>query len=214
MSIEFKASICPNCGAKIHFPEKAERTICQHCGATVFIDRHELKVWIVEKPINLSLYRMLAERVTDTDKEYAISGLAELMSKCDNKVFPYPKSEAKRFIEWMNQRDDITVIKQKKEHPIIPSPWDVFRFYTKGREYEPYECWYCGHTLPRKNVRDDTTCPKCGEYIMHPPSKALLDYLGAKVKANPDKYGKTFIEWLIREREKLGKYLRRKGLPV
>ena len=216
MSIEFKASICPSCGAKIHFPEKADRTICQYCGATVFIDRHKLRVWIVEKPINLSLYKKLAERVTNTDKEYSIQGLAELMAKCDNKVFPYPKSEAKRFIEWMNQRDDITIIKEREEKFIFDHYFsqDVFRFYTKGREYDPYECWYCGHRLPKKDVRDDTTCPRCGEPMMHPPTEGtllILDRMWEEHKKNPHKYDGTTVKWLIEERRKIRKWLTEKG---
>ena len=135
LSMEFKASICPSCGAKIHFPEEADRTQCPYCGVTVFIDRHESKVWIVEKPINLPLFKKLAEKVTDTVGIYSISRLAELMAKYDNKVFPYPEHEVERFIEWMNERDDIRIIKWEE------SDFDgrltcYFRFLTKGNATE------------------------------------------------------------------------------
>lgn len=215
MSTEFKAAICPNCGAKIHFPGKADRTTCQHCGVTVFIDRHEMKVWIIERPINVSLFSKLAKKVTNTDEEYSIEGLAELMAQCDNKVFPYPKSEAKRFIEWMNQRDDITILKRRVELPYDFS-MDVFRFYTKGREYTPYECGYCGYRLPRKDVYDDTICPKCGNPIMYPPLgiEDVLDGIKRELenaRRNPNKYSETHLKWLVEEKKKLEKWLTEKG---
>jgi len=142
LGIEFIASICPSCGAKIHFPEEADRTQCPYCGVTVFINRHESRVWIVEKPINLPLFKKLAEKVTDTVGIYSVGRLAELMAKCDNKVFPYPEYEVKRFIEWMNERDDIRTIKWE-EFDFNGRPTYFFRFLTKDKMFV-IRCAKCG----------------------------------------------------------------------
>jgi len=153
LSVEFKAAICPSCGAKIHFPEESDRTQCTYCGVTVFIDRHESRVWIVEKPMNLPLFKKLAEKVTDTVGIYSISRLAELMAKCDNRVFPFPEHEVRRFVEWMNGKDDIMTIKWE-EFDLDGRPIYFFRFLTRGKMFV---------------VR----CVKCGKEIMEPSQSEI-----------------------------------------
>lgn len=151
MSIEFKAAICPNCSGKIHFAEKADRTTCQYCGATIFIDRSKSKVWIGKKPIKLSLYKKLSKKVTNTGLAYTLEALGELMAKFDNKIFSPPKSEIRRFVEWMNQRDDITVTKRE-----VPFGDIAFKFGTTGREHEYNDTYYAQLLKLRKRLEKNS----------------------------------------------------------
>ena len=141
MGIEFKASICPSCGAKLQFPEEAERIECPYCGVSVFIDRHELRVRIIGKPINLALFEKMEEellkKLVSNDKRevvYSIDGLARLMADCNNKVFPCPKSEVKRFVEWVNGRC-FGKLRVKEERKFILGRWVTlvrFSLMTEG----------------------------------------------------------------------------------